>query len=205
MTPLHIFISSVQKEFARERVTLKNYLQSDPLLRRFFDVFLFEDVPARDQRADQLYLEAVRRCDIYLRLFGNEYGREDTEGISPTHNEFTEASHRGKHRLIFVKGTDDSKKHPKMQSLIRSADDQLVRRRFNTSAELITALYASLIQYLVERELIRSGPFDATFCRNATLDDLSQERVSRLCTAGTACPRVSFAGRSGAYRSFDAP
>jgi predicted HTH transcriptional regulator len=82
--------------------------------------------------------------------------------------------------LIFVKGADDSKKHPKMQSLIHSADDQLVRRRFNTSAELISALYASLIQYLVKREHIRSGPFDATFCRNATLDDLSQERISRF-------------------------
>ncbi len=72
MPPLRIFISSVQKEFAGERVALKNYLQSDPLLRRFFDVFLFEDVPARDQRADQLYLEEVRRSDIYLGLFGNE-------------------------------------------------------------------------------------------------------------------------------------
>jgi ATP-dependent DNA helicase RecG len=88
MTQLSIFISSVQKEFARERVALRDYLQGDPMPRRFFDVFLFEDVPARDRRADQLYLEEVRRCDIYLGLFGNEYGWEDAEGLSPTHKEF---------------------------------------------------------------------------------------------------------------------
>ena len=46
MKPLRVFISSVQEEFAAERATLRDYLQADPLLRRFFDVFLFEDLPA---------------------------------------------------------------------------------------------------------------------------------------------------------------
>jgi hypothetical protein len=41
-----IFISSVQKELAAERRALKDYIHGDPLLRRFFDVFLFEDLPA---------------------------------------------------------------------------------------------------------------------------------------------------------------
>jgi len=50
---LKIFLSSVQKEFTEERLALKNYVLSDPLLRLFVsDVFLFEDQPARDQRAD---------------------------------------------------------------------------------------------------------------------------------------------------------
>ncbi len=46
MTPLRIFISSVQTEFAQEREALRDYLRGDPLMRRFFEVFLFEDVPA---------------------------------------------------------------------------------------------------------------------------------------------------------------
>jgi hypothetical protein len=41
-----IFISSVQKELAAERKALKQYIQGDALLRRFFEVFLFEDLPA---------------------------------------------------------------------------------------------------------------------------------------------------------------
>ena len=52
MKPLRIFISSVQKEFAAERAALRDYLRGDVLMRRFFDVFLFEDVPAADRRAD---------------------------------------------------------------------------------------------------------------------------------------------------------
>ena len=42
-----IFISSVQKELADERRALKEYIHGDPLLSRFFKVFLFEDLPAQ--------------------------------------------------------------------------------------------------------------------------------------------------------------
>ena len=45
-----IFVSSVQKELAAERRALKDYIQGDPLLGRFFDVFLFEDLPASGRR-----------------------------------------------------------------------------------------------------------------------------------------------------------
>lgn len=50
MIPLQIFISSVQGEFAREREALRNYVRGDPLMRRFCETFLFEDVPATDRR-----------------------------------------------------------------------------------------------------------------------------------------------------------
>lgn len=52
-----IFISSVQKELAAERQALKQYIQGDALLLRLFDVFLFEDLPASDRRADNVYLD----------------------------------------------------------------------------------------------------------------------------------------------------
>ena len=42
---LRIFISSVQKELADERAVLRDYLRGDALLRRFFEVFLFEELP----------------------------------------------------------------------------------------------------------------------------------------------------------------
>jgi hypothetical protein len=130
MSRIRIFISSVQKEFAKERKALRDFLRGDPLLRRFFDVFLFEDVPAIDRRADEVYLQEVERCDIYVGLFGKEYGKEDGKGYSPTHQEFDRATRLGKHRLIFVKGAGDSGKAPQMQSLIQAAGDQVVRRRF---------------------------------------------------------------------------
>ena len=36
-----LFVSSVQKELNAERRAIKSFLQNDPLLRRFFVVFLF--------------------------------------------------------------------------------------------------------------------------------------------------------------------
>src|SRR5689334_7580694 len=118
---LRLFISSVQNEFAPERAALRVYLRGDPLLRRFFEPFFFEDVPAADRRADQVYLDEVGRCDVYLGLFGDTYGTENAEGLSGTQREFDLATRRHKHRLIFVKGEGDHVREPKMQALIRQA------------------------------------------------------------------------------------
>lgn len=71
-----------------ERHALAHYLRGDTLLRRFFEVFLFEKLPASDRRADEVYLDEVDRCTIYLGLFGREYGSEDAAGVSPTEYEF---------------------------------------------------------------------------------------------------------------------
>ena len=39
MNRIRIFISSVQREFTHEREALRDYLHSDPLMRRFFSGF----------------------------------------------------------------------------------------------------------------------------------------------------------------------
>ena len=65
MNLIRIFISSVQREFAQERNALRDYLRGDPLMRRFFDVFLFEDVPASDLRPDSLYLDEVEQSESF--------------------------------------------------------------------------------------------------------------------------------------------
>ena len=65
-----------------------------------------------------------------------------------------------------------------MQELIRQAESQLVRRRFASSTELIAAVYSSLVQYLEDRELIRTVPFDAAACKDATLADLDEARLA---------------------------
>lgn len=105
-------------------------MRGDALLSRFFEVFLFEELPASDRRADDVYLDEVDRCDVYAGLFGDAYGSEDGQGVSPTEREFDRATVRGKLRLVFVKGADDTQRHPKMLALIRKAGDQLIRRRF---------------------------------------------------------------------------
>jgi len=175
-----IFISGVQKEFIGERQALKAYIHGDALLSRFFDVFLFEDIPAKDRRADAVYLEEVRGCNIYLALLGNQYGMPDKAGFSPTHREFNEATNLGKYRIIFIKGMTDEDRHPKMKQIIEAAGEQVIRRRFSKIEELITAVYASLVDYLAVKELLRVGPFDAAVCPGATVDDISAEKIKRF-------------------------
>ena len=189
-TPISIFVSSVQKELAAERRAVQVFIEGDALLRRFFDVFLFEDLPASGRRADEVYLSEVDRCAIYVGLFGNEYGVPDAAGLSPTEREFHRATTAGKERLIFVKGTDDSLRQPPMAALVRQAGAQLIRRRFGNVAELIPALYASLVDYLAAKHLIRAGPFDAAPCLDASLQDLSAEKIQRF---------VSIARRARAF------
>lgn len=172
-----IFVSSVQKELADCRHAVKTFIENDPLLGRFFRVFLFEDLPARDRRADAVYLAELDGCAIYVGLFGNDYGFEDTDGLSPTEREFDRATDQCKPRFIFVKGESDKQRHPKMQTLIHKAGSQLIRRRFNSIADLNAAVYASLVDYLETCGIVQTRPFEERPCSDATLNDLNVQAV----------------------------
>jgi predicted HTH transcriptional regulator len=178
MTSIGIFVSSVQKELNEERTAVRDYIKTDPLLRMYFEPFLFEYVPAVDRKPEELYLSEVDGCSIYLGIFGNEYGPENKQGISPVELEFEQATKKSKHRLIFLKGKDDKKRHPKMQSLISRATPHVVRRRFTTIDELKKELYAALVQFLCDSKIISCTPFDESACPGATLADISDEKVA---------------------------
>lgn len=172
-----VFLSSVQKELSHERRALKEFIEGDALLRRYFEVFLFEDLPASDRKADDVYLEEVEKCDVYVGLFGNEYGSEDAQGLSPTEREFDLSSTKGKPRFIFVKGTSDKDRHPKMLKLIDKAGSQIIRRRFTDTPGMTSAVYAALVEHLERSGDLRTLPFDASACPRATLDNLPQEKL----------------------------
>jgi len=178
-TRLKIFISSVQKEFAEFRRDLKAFLLGDAVLSRFVSsVFLFEDLPAKDQRADRAYLKEVERCDIYLGIFGYEYGREDKHGISPTEHEYDYATKHHKVRLVYVWGSDEKKREPKMKKLIDKASKELIRRRIVDFSALTAEVYASLVDYLDNTGALRVPPFDTAPCDGATLRDISRKRIN---------------------------
>ena len=75
-----IFVSSVQKEFERERAAIKQMIESDPILRPHFKAFVFEiDAPAADKTTQRVYLNEIEKSDIYLVLIGNKYGNCDKD------------------------------------------------------------------------------------------------------------------------------
>ncbi|MEA3239067.1 MAG: ATP-binding protein [Candidatus Bipolaricaulota bacterium] len=177
-TRIRVFISSVQKEFEELRHDLKAFLLGDAVLSRFISsVFLFEDLPAKDQRPDLVYLEEVKQCDIYIGIFGYEYGRQDQHGISPTEHEYDHATKHLKVRLVYVWGSDEKKRAPKMRQLIDKASDDLIRRRIDDFNALTTEVYSSLVEYLDSIGALRVPPFDTASCDGATLKHISRRRI----------------------------
>ena len=156
---------------------LGQYIRQDALLGKFFEAFLFEDVPANETSPQQVYLREVEMSDIYLGLYGNKYGYEDADGVSPTEREYDHAAELHKTRLIFIKSIDEEHRHPKEIALIKKVERDIVRKTFVDAEGLRTSVYASLVRYLEEKEYIRWQPFDAAFDTNATLEDLDEDKM----------------------------
>ena len=176
MADIKVFISSVQREFELERRQLCDYIRTDALLGRFFVPFIFEDLPASEISAQKAYLTQAAACHIYLGIYGTQYGYEDAEGVSPTEREYDTATAHFAYRLVYTLRTD-TPRHPKEQAFIGKVEQDVVRRAFSTYEELRTAVYNSLIDYLVKKEVIRRVPFDAAAHPVATYDDIDPERV----------------------------
>ena len=195
MAGLKVFISSVQKELPKERRAVKNFILNDHLLRRFVDdVFLFEDIPASDRQSDNIYLSEVEQCDIYLAMFGNDYGWKNAQGKSPTELEFDHATKTRRERLVFVKGDDDKERDAEMTKLIRKAGSQLTRRRFADTPALIREVYASLVEFLERRELLHTLPFDDSPCAGATLKDIDSAAIEDFVDTAEANGRLALKG-----------
>ncbi len=175
---IKVFISSVQSEFAEARQMLFDYIHSDALLGRFFQPFIFENCPATDQRADQLYLEEVEKSDLYVGIMGQVYGSVPEAALSPTELEYNAATKHHLYRLAFLTNHDPDQRETREQQFIKRIEQDVVWRMFGDVSELKTAVYTSLVNYLEEKELIRSGPFDASSCQGTSLEDVDPAKVT---------------------------
>lgn len=177
MRRIRIFISSVQSEFATDRAMLSEYIRTDALFARYFDPFLFEELPAQDVSAQKAYLDAAANTDIYLVLVGERYGYEDSEGVSPTEREYDTATLNGAYRLAFIK--DVPCREAKEEAFKRKIEKDVTRNPvlFNSPENLRSDVYASLIHYLTIKGLLVSGPTDAAIQPLARIEDLDKDKV----------------------------
>ena len=188
-----IFISSVQREFAKERRALAEMIRKDMLLGTFFDVFLFEEMAAQNRSAKSVYLDEVRNSDIYLGLFGSEYGFEDAEGVSPTEREYDLATECGKYRLAFVKRTAAHNRMPKERTLIAKVEREVTRKSFSSLAMLKKMVYEALFRYLQDRDVVSVRPFDGSYSLGVKLEDLDPERIANFVRMVRVAGKVTFA------------
>jgi predicted HTH transcriptional regulator len=181
MDKKNIFISSVQKEFAQERQRLCNYIRQDVLLGKYFAPFIFEELPASNQSAQQAYIYEVQKSDIYLGIVGIEYGFEDLEGISPTEREFDEATRMNKYRICFIKTlTDNTKREEKEEAFVFKIEKKLIRKSFQDYETLRSNVYSALVRYLEEMELLRLLPFDASYHPETSVEDIDDKKVEHF-------------------------
>ena len=179
MRKYKIFVSGVQKELRLERRAIKDFIKGDILLSEYFDVFLFEDAPAKSKSAKNLYLDEVIKSDIYLGILGRKYGAPTIGALSPTEAEFRQAKAKHKEILIYIKGpsTADKKRDRGMQKLIKEIRDPRVGysyKRFKDTGELTNLVYESLISFLKEKGEIGKAEFDQRVCKGAKLSDIDK-------------------------------
>ena len=120
-----IFLSSVQNEFAKERKRIAEYIRQDALFSRYFEPFLFEELPAQDKSAQTAYLEQAANAEVYLLLMGKQYGYEDAEGVSPTEREYNTATNHHAYRIAFIK--DVPKRDAKEEAFKQKIDNSVIR------------------------------------------------------------------------------
>lgn len=141
-----IFVSSPQSEFVRERKEVCYFVLTDPYLKQYFDVFLFENLPANQQNAQNNYRDKVEECKIYLGLFGKTYGKPDGDGISATEHEFDYATELGKDRVVYLKQlAPRARQAKKMAELIAKAKQAVTYDTFSSLNELKLKVMQSLL------------------------------------------------------------
>ena len=171
-----IFISSVQREFAGERKLLAEYIRKDAILGKFFEVFVFEEVPAQERSASDVYLSEVDACDIYLGILGATYGHVDRKGVSATEREYERAEKKQKERICFVK-TVGGEREPAEAKFVARVNAERTRKGFADWDGLRVAVYAALANFLEAKGLISVLPFDAAKTARVQMKDLSVTKI----------------------------
>ena len=180
-----IFISSVQKEFERERAAIKTMIESDPILKPNFKAFVFEiDAPASDKSIQQVYLKEIEKSDIYLLLVGNKYGYCKEGEVSPTEQEFDRAQELGLTKLVFVRGTDNSKRDAREALFLDKVSRERVRVRYQDSdsgqtfGDLLDEVRNSLRDIMLDDGILSEKPFEDQCLVDVSLEDIDASRVA---------------------------
>lgn len=174
-----IFISGNQTELSEERFAVKDVIANNPVFNEFFDVFLFEDVPASRRRPDLTYIGEVKNSNIFIGLLGNKYGNKDDEGISPTEREFRTFLEHCPHNevIIYVKGRDDDERDEEVQKLFKFIKDSFKYKRIDNLKELKEFVTESLIIFLRDNGIGTSVPFDEMVQMDLDYSILEEEEI----------------------------
>ncbi len=96
---------------------------------------------------ENVYLNEIDGCTIYLGIFGQQYGKITSNGVSATEQEYDYATQLGKDRLIFVKNLPlRAKRAKRMNDLIQKAGDTTYTT-FRSKEQLYIEVQRSLLYW----------------------------------------------------------
>jgi len=145
---IRVFISSVQKELADERLALQILISTDPFLSQHCVPILYEEYPAPLRPDPQAYLEVLGSCHVYVGVLWKEYGRTVND-LSATHHEYRFAQNNNFPTLVTIKGSDTTSREDALNEFIQEVkSDGHTYSRFNSTEELQRLVRARLIQHI---------------------------------------------------------
>ncbi len=195
-----LFISANQKELRDERFAIKEVITANATLRGFFDVFLFEDLPAKGKAAVTTYLKNVTDSDVYICIIASAYGDRGKDGLSATEREFRHfLKTKSKTEILaFIKGasSDDKKRDRDTQIFLNDIKEAFIYKRFMNIDELKTQVLNSLISFLDDKGEYSKGPFDKTVRKDLGYDAIDEKAVkdflqNRAVKLKVAVPQIS--------------
>ena len=168
-----IFISSVRREFEYERRFIKQEIENDYILNRFFEVFLNEELSALGASPKEVYTEEAINSDIYIGLIGSDYGSILESGISPTELEYDFYNKTHNDALIYIK--DVEFREDKTEAFIKKVSNHSYTR-FNNRYDLMNAIKESLGDFIA-KNLRNYRAFDSEILLNSSCDDVDLDSL----------------------------
>ncbi|PKL66721.1 MAG: hypothetical protein CVV28_09995 [Methanobacteriales archaeon HGW-Methanobacteriales-1] len=176
---IKVFVSGNQKELSDERFAVKDAIVNTPIIRNYFEPFLFEDLPAAGRDAVSTYLSEVKSSDIYIGILGNSYGLRNENGVSATELEyktFLENVTNGE-ILLFIKGHNNSLRDSETTEFFNKAKKLSVYKRFNSIKDLKDEIIMSLESFLISEGHINFEEFDDRINPEIGYDTIDENEV----------------------------
>lgn len=177
MPKFKVFISSVQSEFASERLRLYDYIRQDELMSQYFDPFIFEKTAAQDTNPRQLYLEEAAASEVYLALIGQYYGNAADGELSPTEKEYNAAGEGNAYRVAFIKDLDEQPREEREERFFRRVQNELTYRVFSNPSVLLSLVKQSLHAFLKYKGIIQEQSLDEQVRYDANMDEIDPNKV----------------------------
>lgn len=195
-----IFVSANQKELKAERFAIKGVVDNNATLQKFFDVFLFEDLPAKGKSPAVTYLKNVADSNIYVCIIGKNYGYKGKDNLSATEREFQHflKTHSDREIIAFIKGdsTDDFRRDQDTQNFVKNIRADFIYKRFLNIDELKTQVLNSLNSFLEDKIESTKGPFDKAIHRDLGYESIDEQAVrdflqNRAVKLKVAIPKIT--------------